>query len=123
MRLNDSPQYKASCSALIDSNSLAVTLGSDLQAGVPFYGRAPDSKDVSKIKAAMLIHYAQDDAGVNATRAGYQAALEANGVQFEMHTYPGTRHGFHNNSTPRYAADAAKLAWERTTAFFDEHLR
>lgn len=105
------------------TNFLAVTLGSDLHAGVPFYGRAPDSDDVSKIKAAMLIHYAEDDAGVNATRDTYAAALEANRVEFEMHTYPGTRHGFHNNSTPRFDSAAADLAWDRTTAFFNKHLR
>jgi carboxymethylenebutenolidase len=99
-----------------------VQLGSDLQAGVPLYGRAPKSEDVSKIKAAMLINYASNDKRVNATRAGYEAALKANNVDFVMHTYEGTRHGFHNNSTARYNEEAAKLAWQRTIAHFKKHL-
>ncbi|MDH3339046.1 MAG: dienelactone hydrolase family protein, partial [Gammaproteobacteria bacterium] len=104
------------------TNHLAVVLGSDLDAGVPFYGRAPNSDDVGKISAAMMIQYAEEDERVNAMRADYEAALKANGVRYEMHTYPGTRHGFHNNSTPRYNAEAADLAWERTIEFFAEHL-
>jgi carboxymethylenebutenolidase len=104
------------------TNHLAVTLGSDLNAGAPFYGRAPKAGDVTKIKAAMLIHYAENDPRVNATRPDYEAALKANKVNYQMQTYPGTRHGFHNNSTPRYDEAAAKLAWERTMAFFKEHL-
>ena len=104
------------------TNHLAVVLGDELQAGVPFYGSGPDAADVTRIRAAMLVHYAEDDARVNATRAGYEAALGAAGVRYEMHTYPGTRHGFHNNSTPRYDEAAAKLAWQRTVAWFGEHL-
>jgi carboxymethylenebutenolidase len=104
------------------TNYLAVKLGSDLQAGVPFYGRAVKSEDVSKIKASMLIHYAENDPKVNKMQPDYEAALKANKVPYEMHTYPGTRHGFHNNSTPRYNEAAAKLAWERTVAFFKKHL-
>ena len=104
------------------TNHLAVTLGADLQAGVPFYGRAPASEDVSRIKAAMMVQYAEDDERVNAMRAGYESALRASGVSFEMHTYAGTRHGFHNNSTPRFNEEAAALAWERTIQFFGEHL-
>ncbi|MDH3601683.1 MAG: dienelactone hydrolase family protein [Candidatus Tectomicrobia bacterium] len=104
------------------TNFLAVTLGSDLHAGVPFYGAAPSSDDVAKIKAPMLIHFAENDDRINAMRADYEAALTANGVTYEMHSYPGTRHGFHNNSTPRYNEAAANLAWERTIAFFKQHL-
>ena len=104
------------------SNALAVTLGADIQAAAPFYGAAAKSEDVPGIKAALLIHYAEQDERINAMRDEYEAALAAAGVNFEMHTYPGTRHGFHNNSTPRYSEDAAKLAWERTIAFFKEHL-
>jgi carboxymethylenebutenolidase len=104
------------------TNQLAVILGSDLDAAAPFYGTAPASKDVAKIKAAMLIHYAEDDPRVNATRADYEAALRAAGVNYEMFTYPGTRHGFHNNSTPRYDAEAAELAWQRTLALFHTQL-
>jgi len=104
------------------TNFLAVTLGADLAAGVPFYGSAPDIAAVDRIEAAMLIQYAEDDARVNATRDDYEAALKANGVTFEMHTYPGTQHGFHNNSTPRYNEAAAKLAWERTISWFRKYL-
>jgi carboxymethylenebutenolidase len=104
------------------TNYLAVQLGPDLQAGAPFYGRAPKSEDVSKIKASMLINYASDDKGVNATRPGYEAALKANGVDYVMYTYSGTRHGFHNNSTQRYNEEAAKLAWQRTIAHFKKNL-
>jgi carboxymethylenebutenolidase len=104
------------------TNWLAVTLGSDLDAGVPFYGSAPDPDDVAGIRAPLLIHYAEDDERVNATRAAFEAALKANNVPHRMYTYPGTRHGFHNNSTPRFHAGAAELAWTRTVAFFEEHL-
>ncbi|MGI9303251.1 MAG: dienelactone hydrolase family protein [Gammaproteobacteria bacterium] len=104
------------------TNFLAVALGQDLSAGVPFYGRAPDPSDVPKIRAAMLIQYAENDERVNATRPAFEAALKSNGANYQMHTYPGTRHGFHNYSTPRYAEAAAKLAWERTVGFFREHL-
>ena len=103
-------------------NFLAVEMGGDLNAGVPFYGRAPKSEDVVKIRASLLIHYAENDPRINKTRPDYEAALKANKVAFEMHTYPGTRHGFHNNSTGRYDEAAAKLAWERTITFFKKQL-
>jgi len=103
-------------------NALAVEMGSDLNAGVPFYGAAAKTEDVPKIKAPLLINYAGDDKRINGMRPEYEAALKANGVTHEMHTYPGTRHGFHNNSTPRFNEAAAKLAWERTIAFFKKHL-
>ncbi|MCH7542810.1 MAG: dienelactone hydrolase family protein [Proteobacteria bacterium] len=103
-------------------NFLAVEMGNDLNAGAPFYGRAPKSEDVVKIRAPMLIHYAENDPRINKGRPGYEAALKANKVAFEMHTYPGTRHGFHNNSTGRYDEAAAKLAWERTITFFKKQL-
>ena len=104
------------------TNFLAVTLGSDLNAGVPFYGAAPPSDDVGKIRAPMLLQFAENDNRINAMWPAYEAALKANGVTYQMHSYPGTRHGFHNNSTPRYHEAAAKLAWERTVAFFKQHL-
>jgi carboxymethylenebutenolidase len=103
-------------------NALAVEMGEGLDAGVPFYGRAANTQDVPRIKAPLLIHYAENDERVNAMRPDYEAALTASGNTFEMHSYPGTRHGFHNNSTPRYNEEAANLAWERTIAFFKEHL-
>jgi carboxymethylenebutenolidase len=104
------------------TNHLAVTLGDDLDAGVPFYGSAPASEDVGRIKAAMMVQYAENDERVNAMRAGYEAAMQANDINYVMHTYPGTRHGFHNYSTPRYDEAAADLAWQRTIEFFREHL-
>ncbi len=104
------------------TNFLATTLGDELQAGAPYYGRAADTDQVGNIAAAMLIHYAEDDERVNAMKDDYEAALKANGVSYEMHVYPGTRHGFHNYSTPRYDEEAAKRSWERTIALFREHL-
>jgi carboxymethylenebutenolidase len=103
-------------------NQLAVALGADLQAGVPFYGAAPAIEDVPKIKAAMLVQYAGTDERVNAQWPAYEAALKANRVAYESYTYAGTQHGFHNNSTPRYDEAAANLAWERTLAHFRKHL-
>ena len=103
-------------------NFLAVEMGADLNAGAPFYGSAPKSEDVVKIRAPLLIHYAENDPRINKTRPDYEAALKANKVAFEMHTYPGTRHGFHNNSTGRYDEAAANLAWERTIALFKKQL-
>ena len=104
------------------TNYLAVELGSNLQAGVPFYGAAPASEEVAKIKAPMLIQMAENDERINAMWPDYEAALKANDVTYLQYTYPGTRHGFHNNSTPRYNESAAKLAWERTTDFFKKYL-
>ena len=91
-------------------NYLAVEMGDGLDAGVPFYGAAAKAQDVPKIKAALMVQYAEDDARINGMRPEFEAALKANDVEYEMHTYPGTRHGFHNNSTPRYNEAAAKLA-------------
>ena len=104
------------------TNFLAAALGADMKAGVPFYGAAAETASVPAIKAPLLIHYAASDERVNAMWPAYEAALKANGVRHEMYTYPGTQHGFHNNSTPRYQEAAAKLAWERTVAFFKKHL-
>ena len=103
-------------------NHLAVALGADLHAGVPFYGAAAASEDVPKIKAPLLIQLAETDPRINAMWPDFEAALKAAMVPHEMHMYPGTQHGFHNNSTPRYREAAAKLAWERTVAFFRQHL-
>lgn len=102
-------------------NGLAVSMGDDLDACVPFYGASPQS-GIDNIKAAILGNYAGDDPRINAMRPGFEAALKAAGVSFEMHEYPGAKHGFHNNSTPRYDEAAAKLAWERTIAFFKANL-
>jgi carboxymethylenebutenolidase len=104
------------------TNFLAVTLGPDLQAGVPFYGGAPETARVSSIKAPLLIQYAETDERVNAMWPAYEGALKASNIQYQAFIYPGTQHGFHNNSTPRYHEPSAKLAWERTVAFFKKHL-
>ncbi len=104
------------------TNFLAVEMGADLGAGVPFYGSAPNPEDVGRISAPLLVHYAENDDRVNAMRADFEAALKAKNAVYEMHSYPGTRHGFHNNSTARYDEAAANLAWDRTLAFFRTHL-
>ena len=103
-------------------NNLAVRMGKDLDAGVPFYGRAAATEDVAKIQAPLMIQYAENDPRVNASSAEYRKALEENKKDFVMFTYAGTRHGFHNNSTPRYNEEQAKIAWERTILFFKKHL-
>ena len=104
------------------TNFLATEMGAELDAGAPFYGAAAATDEVGNIKAALLVHYAEDDPRVNAMRDEFEAALKKHGVDYAMHTYPGTRHGFHNYSTPRYNPEAARLAWDRTVAFFHEHL-
>ena len=104
------------------TNFLATALGADLQAAAPFYGAAPATDAVGKIKAALLIHYAQNDPRINEMWPAYEAALKSAGVRYEAYVYPDTQHGFHNDSTPRYRPEAAKLAWERTVAHFRKHL-
>jgi carboxymethylenebutenolidase len=104
------------------TNFLAVELGPDMHAGAPYYGAAAATAGVPKIKAPLLIHFAETDANINGMWPAYETALKANNVRYEAHTYPGTQHGFHNNSTPRYKEDAAKLSWERTIAFFKKNL-
>jgi carboxymethylenebutenolidase len=101
---------------------LAVRLP-DLAAAVPFYGTQPGAEDTAKIKAPLLIHYAEHDDRINAGWKPWERALKANNVRYEMHVYLGTQHGFHNDTTPRYDDAAAKLAWSRTLAFFKEHLK
>jgi carboxymethylenebutenolidase len=103
-------------------NRLAVRLP-NLGAGVPFYGSAPPSEGVPAIKAPLLIQYAGLDERVNAAWPEYQKALDANGKSYTMHMYEGANHGFHNDTTPRYDEEAARLAQDRTIAFFNEHLR
>ena len=103
-------------------NALAVRIP-DLGAGVPFYGSQPAAEDVPKINAPLLIQYAGLDERINAGWPAYEAALQANGKTYAMHMYEGTNHGFHNDTTPRFDEAAAALAWERTVAFFNEHLR
>ncbi|MGQ0643238.1 MAG: dienelactone hydrolase family protein, partial [Gemmatimonadaceae bacterium] len=104
-------------------NHLATRLGSDLAAGVPFYGSAPNVEDVPKIKAPLMIQSAEVDQRINAAWPAFEEALKAANVAYERHLYPGTQHGFHNDTTPRYDAAAAKLAWDRTLAFFNKYVR
>ncbi|GAA0653892.1 YghX family hydrolase [Sphingomonas ursincola] len=95
----------------------------DLAAAAPFYGRQAKPEEVPAIKAPLLIHFAENDERVNATWPACEAALKANGKTYEAHFYPGTSHGFHNDTTPRYDEAAAKLAWERTLAHFSKYLK
>jgi carboxymethylenebutenolidase len=95
----------------------------DLAAAVAFYGGQPSAADAAKIKAPLLLHYAGLDERVNAGWPAFERALEAHGVKYRMYMYPGTNHGFHNDTTPRYDAAAAKLAWSRTIAFLKANLR
>ncbi len=95
----------------------------NLGAGVPFYGNHPPSSEAVKVKSPLLIHFAGIDERINAGWPPYEAALKAAGASYTAHTYAGTQHGFNNDTTPRYDAAAAKLAWERTLAFFNQHLR
>ena len=104
------------------TNRLAVELGADMQAGVPFYGASAASADVPRIEASLMVIYAESDPRINAMWPEYETALDAAGVDYEMHMFPGTLHGFHNNSTPRYNEAAANLAWNRTVGFFRRHL-
>jgi carboxymethylenebutenolidase len=103
------------------ANMLATRVP-DLGGAVPFYGGQPKPEDVPKIKAPLLIHYAENDERVNAGWPAYEAALKASGVKYEAHIYPGTQHGFNNDTTPRYDEAAAKLAWSRTVDFFRKNL-
>ena len=103
--------------------NMLATRVPELAAGVAFYGSGPNLEDVPKIKAPLVIQSAENDERINAGWPAYEAALKAANVRYERHLYPGTQHGFNNDTTPRYDAAAAKLAWERTLAFFNTHVR
>jgi len=102
-------------------NAMAVAYP-ELGASVPFYGRQASAEDVPKIQAPLLLHYAELDERINEGWPAYEAALQEHGKTYTAHIYPGVNHGFHNDSTPRYDEAAADLAWDRTVAFFTEHL-
>jgi carboxymethylenebutenolidase len=104
------------------ANMLATRLP-DLAAAVPFYGNQPSAEDAAKIKAPLLIHYAENDDRINAGWPAYEAALKAHNIRYTMFKYPGTQHGFNNDTTPRYDEGAAKLAWQRTVEFFNKEVR
>lgn len=103
------------------ANAAAVAYP-ELAAAVPFYGRQPSPEDVPAIRAPLLLHYAENDPGIAKGWPDYEAALKTHGKTYEAYIYPGTNHGFHNDSTPRYDEAAAKLAWERTIAWFGKYL-
>jgi len=106
------------------SNALAVRMGADLAAAVPFYGGAPPIEDVPKIKAAVLVHHGEQDTRLVEAWPAYEAALKAAGVTHEGHIYPGAVHGFNNDATPqRYNKAAADQAWTSTVAWFNKHVR
>lgn len=104
------------------TNFLAVTMGADLQAAVPYYGAAPPITAVPQIKAPLLIQLAENDERINAMYPDFEKALKEINAPYEKYIYPGTQHGFHNNSTPRYQEAAAKLSWDRTIAHFKKNL-
>jgi len=104
-------------------NMLASRLGADLAAGVAFYGNQVSAEDAAKIKAPLMLQYAGTDERINAGIPAYETALKANKVPYQVYVYDGTQHGFNNDTTPRYDANAAKLAWSRTVEFFNKHLR
>jgi carboxymethylenebutenolidase len=110
------------CFGGLMANMLAVRLPDLIVAAVPFYGRQPPAEDVPKIKASLLLHYAELDQRVNEGWRAYEAALKNAGVNYTAHFYPGVNHGFHNDTTPRYDEAAAKLAWSRTMDFFKKTL-
>jgi len=105
------------------ANTLAVRMGSDLSAAVPFYGGQPPAADAAKIKAPLLLHYAALDTRITGNWPAYEEALKANHVTYSAYVYEGANHGFHNDTTPRYDKAAAQLAWQRTLEFFNKYLR
>jgi carboxymethylenebutenolidase len=105
------------------ANTMAVRLPDVIVAAVPFYGGQPSAEDTAKIKAELLLHYAEHDGRINEGWPAYEEALKANDVKYTMHMYDGVNHGFHNDTTPRYDEAAAKLAWQRTLDFFNRTLR
>ncbi len=104
------------------AHTLATRLP-DLAAAVPFYGNHPSADNAAKVKAPLLIHFAGMDDRINSAWPAYEEALKAAGIRYSAHSYAGTQHGFNNDTTPRFDAAAAQLAWSRTMAFFAEHLK
>ncbi|MFZ0403119.1 MAG: dienelactone hydrolase family protein, partial [Pseudolabrys sp.] len=105
------------------ANLLAVRMGPDLAAAVPFYGIQPNAADTAKIRAPLLAHYGELDTRITSGWPAFDAALTAANVRHEGYVYKGANHGFHNDTTPRYDEAAAKLAWQRTLDWFDKYLR
>ncbi len=110
------------CFGGLMANTLAVRLPEIITAAVPFYGRQPAAEEAPKIKASLLLHFAEMDQRVNEGWPAWEAALKKAGVKYTAHFYKGANHGFHNDTTPRYSEADAKLAWSRTTEFFKKTL-
>lgn len=106
------------CFGGLMANTLAVRLPEVITAAVPFYGRQPAAEEAAKIQGSLLLHFAENDARVNEGWPAWEAALKSAAVKYTAHFYPGTNHGFHNDTTPRFDEAAAKLAWARTVEFF-----
>jgi carboxymethylenebutenolidase len=104
------------------ANTLAWRLPEIVKAAVPYYGGQPTAENAAKIKGALLLHYAENDARVNAGWPAYETALKAAGIEYQAYIYPGVNHGFHNDTTPRYDQAAAELSWTRTLEFFRKKL-
>ena len=100
-----------------------LTVRQDLKAGVPFYGAAPPSEDVPKIRAAVLAIYAELDERINATIPDLEKAIHESGVRYEKVMYPGVGHAFHNDTGVNYNPEAARNAWTRALAHFEQHVR
>jgi carboxymethylenebutenolidase len=105
------------------SNTLAVRMGEELKAAVPFYGSQPTAEETKKIKAALLIHDAALDERIVKGWPAFETALKENKIKYTHHLYEGAQHGFHNDTTPRYNEKDAKLAWSRTLEFFKKELK
>jgi carboxymethylenebutenolidase len=103
-------------------NLLATRLP-ELAAGVPFYGAPAPADAAGAIKAELMLVFAETDERINAAWPAYEAALKTAGVRYSAHKYPGTQHGFNNDTTPRYDATAARESWTRTLALFNRTLR
>lgn len=105
------------------TNELAAEMGNAVQAGAPYYGLSVTAEKASKIKAELVLHFAETDPRINNTWPGYEASLKAAGIKAQGHFYAGTQHGFHNNSTPRFNQTAADLSWSRTLELFNRTLK
>ncbi len=105
------------------TNELAAEMGDAVQAGAPYYGLSVTAEKASKIKAELVLHFAETDPRINNTWPAYESSLKAAGVKAQGHFYGGTQHGFHNNSTPRFNQVAADLSWGRTLELFNRTLK
>jgi len=104
------------------SNYLAATMPNEVDAAVPYYGTPAAAELQSNVKGPIMIHFAEQDKRVNASWPDYEAVLKANNAEYQAFVYEGAQHGFHNDSTSRYSPEDAELSWQRTVAFFNEHL-